>query len=930
LILNPSFEDNSGCPQYNYLSEKYNYLLKLNHWQSASTRHTQHAPFYLNYDESCQLNKSHYQFQNTPRTGTSCITSMCFFEGSGEFRDYNESLEVYYQLRELLRGELSKPLVKGRKYYLSFYTVLDEGSTLSRGSKDYGINSIGCYLHANEFYFSSYFRATPEIPDSMLTPTCHQFTPQVRCSPKRFITDTVNYNEIAGVFTADGGERYITVGNFTPNALTAYKEIPKSGYRGGPHANYVFDDFTLIPYPDLGADTCIADNDSIVLEVPDYINLPADRFTWSTKQKGKSITIHKNGWYWVEYTAGYATVRDSIRITKKVGTSNLKLFKPNLSACSDSVELSLDSTRFSHFKWSTGHTSSSIFVKKKGTYTVSFQSKNGCLHKASTKVKFPKPWVEVIDSQYCFRQKQQALKIKDGAFDYIIWQGVKDDYYFGIGDSVTLWPGTKWDSIRAHAYLDGCVFTDTLFLRIYPRGIVDLPFDEMVCEPNYRRFINQAEGSSHAGANTKILWSTGSIDSFININKADTYWVRTETANGCVYTDTAYYGYDPFTIDDYLICRGDTVTVDISNLPFGKGYEFPATDWYYEDERLREYDIFKRVQFTKEGEYRMRSVIRNKEHVPRYSCFITDTFTITFDTIKKVLPNDTTICNRDEYVIWPHEPFDSMVWSMANNTNNYLRIKKPYGDYSVIAYRNGCSAKDSISINFDSLYYKITGANTICKGDSAVIKIKTKNNFIWENGSSDSIYHAKAGINQVYIYNEACGVNAQKIISNYVLDTLVNPFAQDTMCLIDSPGIKNPNPQAWFILNGDSISTQQLALNKAGFYQIEYKNQCFSFSKEVLVRDDCLVLSIPTAFSPNGDGVNDTFKIGGLDYREFTCTVYNRNGQKLNTATNPMSIWSGYLKNGEIAPMGSYYFVAKAIDHSGEEKLINGVFTLIR
>ncbi|RYY85226.1 MAG: PKD domain-containing protein, partial [Chitinophagaceae bacterium] len=68
-------------------------------------------------------------------------------------------------------------------------------------------------------------------------------------------------------------------------------------------------------------------------------------------------------------------------------------------------------------------------------------------------------------------------------------------------------------------------------------------------------------------------------------------------------------------------------------------------------------------------------------------------------------------------------------------------------------------------------------------------------------------------------------------------------------------------------------------------------------------------LNIPNAFSPNGDGINDTWNIGNLaDYPGAGVEVFNRYGQKVYSATGYSTPWDG-RSSGKPLPIGTYYYV---------------------
>ena len=67
---------------------------------------------------------------------------------------------------------------------------------------------------------------------------------------------------------------------------------------------------------------------------------------------------------------------------------------------------------------------------------------------------------------------------------------------------------------------------------------------------------------------------------------------------------------------------------------------------------------------------------------------------------------------------------------------------------------------------------------------------------------------------------------------------------------------------------------------------------------------------IPNAFSPNGDGTNDTWNIPALGaYPNFEMSVYNRYGQLVFQSKNTNRPWDGTFK-GKPSPSGAYaYFI---------------------
>lgn len=96
---------------------------------------------------------------------------------------------------------------------------------------------------------------------------------------------------------------------------------------------------------------------------------------------------------------------------------------------------------------------------------------------------------------------------------------------------------------------------------------------------------------------------------------------------------------------------------------------------------------------------------------------------------------------------------------------------------------------------------------------------------------------------------------------------------------------------------------------------------------------DCCNPVIPTAFTPNGDGVNDSFgvllKYCAVQILEFN--VYSRWGELMFQAIEPTDRWDGTTLNGTEAPSDVYIYVTRyKVADETEEKSEKGDVTLLR
>ncbi len=89
-------------------------------------------------------------------------------------------------------------------------------------------------------------------------------------------------------------------------------------------------------------------------------------------------------------------------------------------------------------------------------------------------------------------------------------------------------------------------------------------------------------------------------------------------------------------------------------------------------------------------------------------------------------------------------------------------------------------------------------------------------------------------------------------------------------------------------------------------------------------------IMIPTAFTPNGDGVNDIFKLVNVkDEKLVDFRIFNRWGTVLYNSKDIYQGWDGNFK-GQAQATGVYGYVIRIIYADGVEEIYKGTVTLIR
>ncbi|MBK6994209.1 MAG: gliding motility-associated C-terminal domain-containing protein [Lewinellaceae bacterium] len=124
--------------------------------------------------------------------------------------------------------------------------------------------------------------------------------------------------------------------------------------------------------------------------------------------------------------------------------------------------------------------------------------------------------------------------------------------------------------------------------------------------------------------------------------------------------------------------------------------------------------------------------------------------------------------------------------------------------------------------------------------------------------------------------------------------------------------------------------TQALNPTETTTYLVTVINSGCEFSDSVTIVVDKLKYDRPNAFTPNGDGANDTFGPVLVGHTLVQLEVWSRWGEKIfDSISDGSKTWDGKI-NGEVAPSDVYVYRMRIRLLSGEEKIEKGDVTLLR
>lgn len=109
---------------------------------------------------------------------------------------------------------------------------------------------------------------------------------------------------------------------------------------------------------------------------------------------------------------------------------------------------------------------------------------------------------------------------------------------------------------------------------------------------------------------------------------------------------------------------------------------------------------------------------------------------------------------------------------------------------------------------------------------------------------------------------------------------------------------------------------------------------CTDTISKIIHMESGFLIYIPNTFTPDEDGINDSFAPKGVGIESYEMEIYNRWGERIEALPNsyPGEVmgWDGTVKGGVPAPAGIYVYKILVKDFKGETHYYVGNVTLIR
>ncbi|HSG67392.1 MAG TPA: gliding motility-associated C-terminal domain-containing protein [Bacteroidales bacterium] len=314
-------------------------------------------------------------------------------------------------------------------------------------------------------------------------------------------------------------------------------------------------------------------------------------------------------------------------------------------------------------------------------------------------------------------------------------------------------------------------------------------------------------------------------------------------------------------------------------------------------------------------------------------CAESDTINVDFNSFIIIdLGEDETICEGDSIVLNAGNGFTSYQWQDGSSAKEFIVTTTGY--YWVeVSDDLGCAGADTIYIEVAEIPIVSLGRDTlICEWES--ITLDGGNGFsqyLWQDGSSERHYPvSETGSYWVEVTDaNACrGSDTVYVEVVEVPDLSIGDdtsFCEQFTLLLDA----GPGWDDYTWQDGSNGSTYQAS--QYGTYYVIADVQGCADADTLTISEDCpSLIWFPNSFTPNGDGINESFKPVYDNVDVYQIRIFNRWGQLVFESNNINNGWDGKL-NGELCPGGVYVFISEYTDNQkGVVNTVNGSVTLLR
>ena len=296
-------------------------------------------------------------------------------------------------------------------------------------------------------------------------------------------------------------------------------------------------------------------------------------------------------------------------------------------------------------------------------------------------------------------------------------------------------------------------------------------------------------------------------------------------------------------------------------------------------------------------------------------CDSTRTLTLTVNP-KKYLTISPEICEGESWLA---------AGKLQTTTGVYLDSMKTY---------LGCDSVKTTRLTVHPKPKPILGGDRgICMGSTYTLNPGIFAGYLWQDGSTNNSFTtAVPGKYFVRVTTQYGCIAADTILLDKILPLPANFLPPDSsLCNGNIIKLQAPGYKSYLWSTGST--DRQINVTKTGNYKLQVTDRfdcAGADSMNVFFFTDCIIVGIPNAFSPNLDGLNETFKpYLTAPVTNYSMQIFNRLGQLVFETKNPATGWDGRFKGTGQDPATYVYYIAFK-DFRGEAVRKRGTVILIR
>jgi len=291
---------------------------------------------------------------------------------------------------------------------------------------------------------------------------------------------------------------------------------------------------------------------------------------------------------------------------------------------------------------------------------------------------------------------------------------------------------------------------------------------------------------------------------------------------------------------------------------------------------------------------------------------------------------DRSICQGTTTVLDAGAGYGSYIWSTGATTQSIT--VNTGGKYWVSAANGTCPGSDTVNIGlYPQNQTKLKPDTSICQGQRYILNPGSGfKSLVWSTGETTSTITVDHG-GQYWVHtvdnNNCTGADTVTIGFKPAINV---KLIHDTAICSNITIILHATVQGATYLWQDGSRDSLFTVTDPGVYWVRVSRDSCAVLDTSVVHDCSSSVFFPNAFTPNGDGLNDSFRPLGPPLSQFTLTIFNRWGQEVFTTNDQEEGWDG-TSRGKPCPAGEYSYIATfRFYENGTGGKIHGNFMLIR